>query len=204
MFTQVDGTVVTYTANTQNQTYDYNLAKLPNGTVGYGVAVQPVYTDATPVAVNFVAADVNIDPANSITITAHRLFTGLKVALSGTNLPSGLSATNYWVIVVDANTIQLATSLANAVAGTAVTISTQGTTADATLTPASLSQVVKLSASIDGTNFTDISGKTVTVSSAGNQVWDLQFPCYKVIRVTVTPTSGAMTLVLNFNAINQD
>lgn len=201
MYTQVDGTVVTYTANTQSRTYDYNLAKLPNGAIGYGVAVQPVYTDVTPVHKTFVAADVTV-LADTITITTHGFFTGLKVALAGTNLPTGLSATNYWVIVVDANTIKLATSLALALAGTAVDITAQGTTNDADLTPAVLSQVVKLQMSIDGTNFEDISGKTVTVSSTGTKVWDLQFPCYKIIRVVVTPTTGAMTLVLNFNAIN--
>jgi hypothetical protein len=61
--------------------------------------------------------------------------TGLKVALSGTNLPTGLSATNYWVIVIDADTISLASSLANAVAGTKVDITAAGTTADAALRP---------------------------------------------------------------------
>lgn len=203
MYTQVDGTVVTYTANTQARAYDYNLQALPNKSVGYGVAVQPVYTDVTPVHKTFVAANVTV-LADTITIASHGFFTGLKVALAGTNLPGGLSATDYWVIVVNANTIQLASSLLLALAGTPVDISSQGTTADADLTPAALSQIVKLQMSIDGTNFEDISGKTVTVSSTGTKVWDLQFPCYKYVRVVVTPTGGAMTLVVNFNAINLD
>lgn len=201
MYQQVDGSVVTYTANTQARAYDYNLSQLPNGGIGYGVAVQPVYTDATPAHKTFVAANVTV-LADTITITAHGFFTGLKVALAGTNLPAGLSATDYWVIVVNANTIKLASSLVLALAGTPVDITTQGTTADADLTPATLSQVVKLQMSVDGTNFEDISGKTVTVSSGGTKVWDLQFPCYKYVRVVVTPTGGAMTLVINFNAIN--
>src|ERR1700754_2492449 len=85
------------------------------------VAYQLHYTDTTPGAQNFIAANVT-PAADTITITAHGFFTGLKVALTGTNLPGGLSATNYWVIVVDANTIKLASSLANANAGTPVDI----------------------------------------------------------------------------------
>src|SRR5260221_14309826 len=108
------------------------------------VCYQLNYADAPPPVDTFVAADVTVNPANTITITAHGYTTGLKVALTGTNLPTGLSATNYWVIRVDADTIKLASSLANAVAGTAVHITVQGTTADATLDPTALCQGVKL------------------------------------------------------------
>lgn len=197
-FSSVNRTTQTYTNNTQSQTFDYNMSEKN----ACGLCVQPVYTDTTPVHKGFVAANVSVAD-NTITITSHGFFTGLKVALTGTNLPAGLSATNYWVVVVDANTIKLATSLANSLVPTVVDITTQGTTADADLAPATLSQVVKLQASIDGTNFSDISGKTVTITAAGNQVWDLQFPTYLIVRTVVTPTSGAMTLVLNFNGVNE-
>ena len=47
---------------------------------------------------------------------------------SGGALPTGLSTdTDYYVIVVDANTIKLATSASNAAAGTAVAFSDNGT-----------------------------------------------------------------------------
>lgn len=169
----------------------------------YGCSIQAVYTDATPTAQNFVAADVAINPANTITITNHGFFTGLTVALSGTNLPTGLSATNYWVIVVDTNTIKLADSLAHAESGTAVVITGQGTTSDAALTPSSLGNVVvKLQASNDGVNFTDIASKTVTISGAGSILWDLGTVTYRVLRVSEAASSGAINLTLNFNAIN--
>lgn len=180
-------TTLALTANTQNQTSDLDLSQIN------GLSLQAIYTDATPGAKNFVAANVT-PAADTITITGHGFFTGLKAALTGTNLPGGLSATNYWIIVVDANTIKVATSLANALAGTAVDITTAGTTADAALTPATLSQVVKLQTSNDGVNFSDISGKTVTVTGAGNTLWDLGVIYSKIVRVVVTPTSGAMTL----------
>jgi hypothetical protein len=188
--TESDGLAVNYTK-------DYDL------TTAYGCSVQAVYTDVTPVAKTFVAADVTVNPTNTITITTHGFFTGLKVALTGTNLPTGLSATNYWVIVVNANTISLASSLANAVLGTAVHITGAGTTADATLTPAALgSVVIKLQMSNDGTNFTDISGKTVTVSATGSVLWDLGTTTYRTLRVNEAASAGAINLVLNFNSTN--
>lgn len=57
--------------------------------------------------------------------------TGDRVQLTGGSLPGGLSAaTNYYVIAYqrkDTPRIQLATTLANALAGTAITITTDGT-----------------------------------------------------------------------------
>ena len=159
------------------------------------VVYQLNYSDATPGAKNFVAANVT-PAADTITITSHGFFTGLKAALSGTNLPGGLSATNYWIIVVDVNTIKLATSLANASAGTAVDITSQGTTSDAALTPASLSQVVKLQQSNDGVTYFDVSGDTVTITGAGNTLWTVTAPPTAYHKVVCTPTSGALTLAV--------
>lgn len=65
-----------------------------------------------------------------LTSTAHGFLTGdgpVQLTTTGT-LPTGLAAsTNYWVIEVDANTIQFATSLANALAGTFIVLSSNGT-----------------------------------------------------------------------------
>lgn len=186
-------TLVTLSDSTVASTTDLDTSAL------LGVCLQAIYTNATPSAESFVAADVDVTE-NTITIVGHGFFTGLKVALTGTNLPTGLSATDYWIIVVDEDTIQVATSLANAVAGTEVDITAAGTTNDAEFTPATLSQVVKLQCSNDGTNFSDISGKTVTVTSAGNTVWDLGIVYYKVIRIVVTPTAGALNLSVVLSA----
>jgi hypothetical protein len=63
--------------------------------------------------------------------TAHGLNTGdgpVQVSNSGGGLPAGLAAaTNYWVIRVDADHVSFATSLANALAGTAIDLTTNGT-----------------------------------------------------------------------------
>ncbi len=65
------------------------------------------------------------------TAATHGLTTGdgpFQVSNAGGALPTGLAAaTDYWVIVIDANTFKLATSLANAIAGTNLAISTNGT-----------------------------------------------------------------------------
>lgn len=65
------------------------------------------------------------------TAAAHTLQTGdgpFQVSNSGGALPAGLVAlTDYWVIRIDANTFYLATSLANALAGTFLSITTNGT-----------------------------------------------------------------------------
>lgn len=60
-----------------------------------------------------------------VTLAAHGLQTGDSIYLTTTGaLPTGLSVnTRYWVVKVDANTFNLATSLANALAGTKINTS---------------------------------------------------------------------------------
>lgn len=161
------------------------------------MSIQCNATDATPTDQDFVAADVAIDPANTITIVAHGFVTGLKVALTGTNLPTGLAATNYWVIKVNANTIQLAANLADALAGTEVVITDPGTTADANLAPAALgSSTVTVKASLDGvTYFAYATPKTVTITTSGSQFLDCGQLTVPYIQIQWTaPTTGALTL----------
>ena len=75
----------------------------------------------------FAPGDVTVAD-DEITETAHTLETGDKFQLtsSGT-LPAGLSlVTDYWAIKIDVNTFAVANSLANAISGTKVTITDQG------------------------------------------------------------------------------
>lgn len=64
------------------------------------------------------------DSAETITIAGHRFVTGdgpVQVTLDSGALPTGLAIdTDYWVIRVDDDTISLASSFANAIAGTAI------------------------------------------------------------------------------------
>ena len=68
---------------------------------------------------------VTIASPGVFTLTSHGMATGDGVYLTTTGaLPTGLTAnTRYWVIKVDANTFNLATSLANALTGTAINTS---------------------------------------------------------------------------------
>ena len=80
----------------------------------------------------FVFADLLIASrsGNTVTVPANTLNTGtgpVQIVSSGTP-PGGLAvATNYWVIVLSPTTLQFATSFANAMAGTPVTLTTNGT-----------------------------------------------------------------------------
>ena len=71
----------------------------------------------------FVDADVNTG-TDILTITGHGLETGYQVQLTTTGvLPSPLAIdTDYWVIYMSANTLQLAASYADALAGTPINI----------------------------------------------------------------------------------
>ncbi len=196
-----NATILTLTNSAISTNQAYNVA------LGTDVSFQLHYADAAPAAKGFVAANVKTNvqsPASSIAITAHGFTTGLKVALTGTNLPTGLSATNYWIIRLDADTISLADSLAHAVAGTKVAITGAGTTADALLTPSALSQVAKLQQSCDGVTYFDVSGDTVTITGGGDTLWAISPVTTQYYRIAVTPTTGALTLTVLVNLFSRN
>ena len=91
---------------------------------------------------NYLAALATLAPFSDPTFTAdsstdelHAVAHGLKngdgpvrVSNSGGGLPTGLAAaTDYWAIFVDVDNIKLATTQANAIAGVAINITTNGT-----------------------------------------------------------------------------
>lgn len=88
----------------------------------------PTVTVAAPVALTVLTAAVNIT-ADTITVTAHKLLTGTKLTYAnggGTSITGLTTATAYYVIAVDADTFKLASSLANATAGTAIDLTGTG------------------------------------------------------------------------------
>jgi len=136
------------------------------------------------------------------TVTAHGLITGAKVALTTTGtLPAGLVATMY-VIVVDASTLKFATSLANALAGTAEDITDDGSGTH-TVTPAALSGIFTLQASNDydprvhpvaaGT-WSDITGSSVVVAGSGSFGWNVSDVYYAWVRLVWTFADGTGTM----------
>lgn len=88
---------------------------------------------STTVAGTFAASSI---AANAVTITAHGYTTGVVgVVTTAGVLPTGLAlATDYYIVVIDANTVKFATSYTNALASAVVSIS--GGTGNSTFTPA--------------------------------------------------------------------
>lgn len=63
---------------------------------------------------------------------------------------------------------------------------------------------LKLQSSNDGTNFVDIPSSTVNITANGSTLYDVGTPNYRFLRVVATRTSGTITLVLTYNAVNLD
>lgn len=80
-----------------------------------------------------------VDPVtDQITVTAHGWVTGQAVVYAdggGTQVVGLVDGTTYYVIVVDADNVQLATTKANALAGTEIDITADGVGAAHTLSP---------------------------------------------------------------------
>ena len=150
---------------------------------------------ATPLATG-VNGDINLTD-NTISITAHKYATGVKVAASTTTtLPAPITATNYWVIVIDANTIQLATTLAHALAGTAIDITNYGVGTH-TLTPENLTGgAIKLQASLDNSTWIDITSSSQNVTSTSACLWNVTDVMYPFVRANATATGGSYIATL--------
>jgi hypothetical protein len=162
---------------------------------GTGTDAQ-VVAAATPLATG---ADSEVDTTTDrITIPSHGLPLGLKGQLTSTGtLPTGLAlATDYFVIVIDANTIQLASSLANAEAGTAINITSQGSSgAVNTFTPTALAgATVQLQKSNDGTNWSN-DGAAVAITGSGSVWIEKDRPPYRWARLQYTLTAGSYAAV---------
>jgi len=102
---------------------------------GDGYTTPPTVTIAYPYLTFNAATGVN-DVAETITYTGHRLVTGDAVVYNnggGTSIGGLTSTSTYYVIRVNNDTIQLATSLVNATAGTNINL-TDGVGSNHTLT----------------------------------------------------------------------
>jgi hypothetical protein len=173
----------------------------------YGYAVQASYTVESPAAAVLASATDIDHTTETFTKTNHGFQTGLKVALTTSSaLPTGLSATDYYIIRVDANTFKIATSAANATAGTVQTFSSNGT-GNQTFTPAALAGGnIKLQATNDNALdprvtpvWTDLSN-TQAVSATGAVLWNVADAFYSFVRVQATMTAGQVDFYVRLNA----
>lgn len=91
--------------------------------IGTGTGTTTLNFDATVTGVN-IATEQIVVPSNNWLITGQAV---TLAAVGAGALPTGLAAGTYYVIRIDSTHIQLASSLANAEAGTAVNITAVGT-----------------------------------------------------------------------------
>jgi hypothetical protein len=155
------------------------------------ISVQAVVDVDTPSAKTFVAAAIDI-ATEYITITSHGLPVGLKGQVSNPGtLPTGITAvTDYFVIVIDANTIQLASSLVNALAGTSINITNIGAGTN-TFTPTAIAGGTwTLQESNDGTNYSDVASAT-NVTADASFIVKVVDPSTKQMRIKCVVTAGS-------------
>ena len=129
---QVDGPGITSTLAAYTSDGSATTQKIHNGLVTALNAVVGKNYTAAFAALTYADHTFTADSTtDDLTIATHGLNTGdgpLRVTNSGGGLPAGLSpGVDYYVIKVDASTIQLATSLANALAGTHIDLTSNGT-----------------------------------------------------------------------------
>ncbi len=163
------------------------------GTLPIRLSVQFVVTASAAVK-SFANTDVSGTP-HTITIANHGLSTGLRVTyavLTGTTLTNLVDTTNYYVIKVDANTIALATNLANSQAGTKIAIASAGA-GTFSLTPQTPAGTVQVLGSNDDTNYTQLSSDSFTGTSSFIQ----QHPtvAFRFVKLTVTVTAGEVDCI---------
>lgn len=143
-----------------------------------------------------------------ITLPAHGMGTGLAVLLStgsGVALAPLTNQTTYYAAKIDANTIALATTKANASAGTYITYTSSGVTGPHNFTLAPLvptgSAGLAWQYSNDCTNWTAMAVSSVTFSTpytAAQTSWNFGTVGYNCVRAVFTaPTTGAVNMAVS-------
>lgn len=171
----------------------------------YGAVTAPEVhdeDDSGPGSISIAITDAGVNSEvnvadNEITIPSHGMVVGLKVQLSTTGtLPAPfLVSTDYFVIVLDANTIQLAATEDLAEAGTAIALVDQGSDeAVNTVTQVALAGgSVTFYKSNDSVNWITIQTAT-TVSADGSVMIEQANVSYRYFKVTKAITSGAFSV----------
>tara|TARA_R110001592_G_scaffold54831_5_gene167997 strand:- start:2941 stop:4425 length:1485 start_codon:yes stop_codon:yes gene_type:complete len=158
-----------------------NVTDIAVNVAGARYVQAPTVTIPVPTVRTIAAAKVTT-ASDSIEITGHNMRTGTEVKYQdggGTALAGLADNTSYFVIRVDANNIQLASSLGNANAGTDITLTGQGNNAQ---TLEGIQAVA--AATISGGKVTGI-----TVSNGGSDYQAVPAITVEVPKMTI-PTSG--------------
>lgn len=155
--------------------------------------------------------------SKNITAASHGLTLAYPVLYrlgSGSPAIGGLTGeTTYYAIPVDANTINLASTANNAIAGTGITLTSTSTLAAAktySLLPLAFTAAPatggKWQVSANNSDWTDVSATTVSWISgggAGSTSWNLGQISYRYLGFNVVgPTTGGLALRVDVNGTN--
>ncbi len=148
----------------------------------------------------------NVDlSADAVTITAHGFVTGLKCQLTTTGtLPTGVTTTtDYYLIVLDANTIQFASSQANALAGTEIDLTGYGAGVHTVVPTATIAGTIKLQKNNEPASLPpiwfDIGSSSQAISGATVLNWAYADVGYRSVRAVVALTSGTVVASVRIN-----
>lgn len=142
------------------------------------------------------------------TATAHGYLTGMKLTVSTTDtLPGGLAAlTDYYFIYLSPTTGKLATSQANALAGTAVDITNAGTGTHTIVVNTTIAGSIKLQKSLDPETvpaasrvWFDIANSSQNFTGSTTLNWAYADVAYRAVRAVVTVTSGMVSAAVRLN-----
>jgi hypothetical protein len=155
------------------------------------------------IAVATQGVDSEIDiPNDKVSIPSHGYLVGLKGQLTTTGtLPAGLSTTtDYWIIPVDSNHVSFATTRANAIAGTAIDLTDEGTGVHTFTSTSGSAGTIKLQAcnDLDTDDWKDITNSSVTINGNSNDLWPIGPVWYKYARVYIDITTGQLTFTSRF------
>lgn len=168
------------------------------------VSNQALVTVNTPSPQGFTSGDVEQSGDDTVDIDASDFTTGLKGQLTtdGT-LPTGYAtSTDYFVIKDDDGFMRLSSSLANALAGTAVTITGAGS-GNHTFTPTALADASIKWQRTNGTDeevdagsatWNDIADSTSNIAVTGAIWYTEALPLYRYLRAQLTLTAGRMSV----------
>lgn len=134
------------------------------------------------------------------TSTANGFALGLKVQFTtSTTLPTGISAaTDYFVVPITSTTYKVATSLANALAGTVVAYTDTGT-GNQTATPVAIAaaSIILQGSSDDGQTWATVPNSSQAITADGDWVFELDYIRYAAFRASLSLTAGMVAFTKN-------
>lgn len=157
------------------------------------LSLASTFSDATDVAKVFASTAIDTS-TDLVTLTAHGLVTGEvgQLTTSGA-LPTGLSLlTNYYIIRASANTFGFATSYANAIAGTLINLTAQGSGND-TFTPTALAATISYYIGNDKTSLKLAQAATAITAAGGAYFGVVGIPTFRYFQYVYGVTAGALT-----------